>query len=1288
MAQVNNQTARINYPVNTFGRLADRNNRIVAEVVIPHLAEKLSEAVRRRDSPNVLIYVRALGNLGHSDVLSVFEPYLEGKKVVTDFQRLAMVVALDQYRLNYPKTARSVLYKIYQNVGERHELRVAAVFQLILAQPDAAMLQRMAEQTNTETNPHVRAAVKSAIESAAELQTPEFAELAANAKAAVKLLTPEKLGMQYSRTNLRDYVVKELNAAYGQQVSWIVGEDALLPNGVFVRTEKNLGGFKHRSEYQAMVSSIDRLFTVLFRQFESSTKNEKSGNQKKDKSTLTLAHLFNIQVDEAEQLEGQLMASILNGKRFITFDNRTLEQLPRQVRKAAVTLKNGYKLDYTKLYNAEATTISFPLETGLPFVYNKYVPTLIKTSGKIRARSTPELVEGSNDEIQVPKTLKVNADIDVVYSTAIEANVGFFNPINHQRYEAGYTQKAQVYAPVRMTIDIDLRNHEIQSEIRPLEPTKRAQVLHLSSWPYTARQDILELRPIAESKNKKLIHTRPSRTIDFTFGDRITGFAFAVQGKHEKDAGQIADAWRTYSKLDAASVWSMIQTLSTPELFELDVNFEPERSTADSAKITLAYNSELMEGQNKQGEWKHPRATRNVNNKVNMAIPTWTTETNAKDRRRELLRTAAAGIANVDTQVIEVGIEFNGNGKKKAEYVATIATAKGLIGKDSRLLVVLDSKKAENAKTYQVCVHAQANYNIATEMNFNEALLHQSESDVEMYVTYGDKCDSSSAAHIVTKTKLEQTKALKQHLRDTPLAKLCMRQMGENNNQLPACQRMINKALNFDQAKIEFSLEKMPKSTRQTVYDIYTWVRQLVFPYVTEKINHQGKNDRVEINARLTPNMRRLNLTIDTPNTMIELEHLRVPQLPKIVMNPRLSIWERIQRKGINYLDTCVVDDNKLNTFDNRTIDLDLGKTWHLAMTTVLPRNFDKLDNSVRRRRQELIKNEDMSIFVRDSWFSGPRDVKNKPMTKDVNIIIGEHIEGKYDSIELRPTGESEKYRPRMLINGKEQFPSTDDVVIMRQHDSDEKPLITGYITPEKEIRLVIRKGSRQLRISYNGFVVKVQANGSFRKNVRGICGTFTGQQETDMKSPANCILRRDEDFIATWAVIGDAESKGPAEQRAREANKAKCVQPKVLLGNVISEREAGRKQTQRPVDNKHKKNNNKSSSSSSSSESRSNESTELKTSTDRMCEAERKVIYEQSEGMLCFSQRTVPACPKGCKAVNTVERRIDAHCRDEEETAAKLYRDQIKKGQTPNMSKHETNGKVMYQLPTKCVRA
>lgn len=134
-------------------------------------------------------------------------------------------------------------------------------FQLIRMRtaPPTAMLQRMAQFTHEDPSEQVQAAVESAIRSAARLNHDDQQELAANAQAAVSFLNEERKGKQYSRSYLRDYVDEQLNLGYYQQLSYIGSQDDILPQAVFLATQRNIGGLKKNSEV-----SIPPLKTTTF----------------------------------------------------------------------------------------------------------------------------------------------------------------------------------------------------------------------------------------------------------------------------------------------------------------------------------------------------------------------------------------------------------------------------------------------------------------------------------------------------------------------------------------------------------------------------------------------------------------------------------------------------------------------------------------------------------------------------------------------------------------------------------------------------------------------------------------------------------------------------------------------------------------------------------------------------------------------------------------------------------------------------------------------------------------
>lgn len=174
---MDNDSAHDNYPVHVFGRMVPKKFPPLTKEYIPYFGSLLNESIAEDDNQKTQIYIHALGNIGHPSILPIFEPYLEGEANVSDFQRLHMVSALNKMAKLYPEEARAVLFKLYQNTGEPHEIRCVAVSLLMKTNPPANVLQRMAEFTNSDPDTQVISVVQSAIKSAASLKGPDTFEL-------------------------------------------------------------------------------------------------------------------------------------------------------------------------------------------------------------------------------------------------------------------------------------------------------------------------------------------------------------------------------------------------------------------------------------------------------------------------------------------------------------------------------------------------------------------------------------------------------------------------------------------------------------------------------------------------------------------------------------------------------------------------------------------------------------------------------------------------------------------------------------------------------------------------------------------------------------------------------------------------------------------------------------------------------------------------------------------------------------------------------------------------------
>lgn len=897
--QVSNHSAYSYYPTHAFGRLAGKNYRIVQRQVIPYLSHKLNLASQNEDSEKMLAYIRALGNLGHPAILNVFEPYLEGKMPTTEFQRLAIVVALNQLSDNYPKLARAVLYKIYQNSADRDEVRAAAVFAIMRTNPPASMLQRMAGMTNAEQSVNVASAVKTALESAADLYNHDDQELSENAQAAIKLLNPEVPAAQDSRALITDFFMKELNLGYKMQASQIGSNDHLAPQAVFLRTTKFIGGYKNQiNEYHAMVSSVNQLFEMIGQRIR---RRGSSKNQNQDKNGRhtrpsenkrfnfeDIEHLLDIQAEQVEELEGQILMKIGHAKRFFTFNNESIENLPQAVRRAAKSLASGHQFNATKWFNQEQITIAFPLASGLPFLFTYKTPTVMQAGGEVRLQTNPDWAQGNDDEIRMPKAINASAEIDFLYATQTDARVGFLTLFDHQRYVAGVQKKIQTRLPMRLTLNVDLVNDQVSAEMSPLDTKNDITLLHASSWPYTQHRHIEAAYDNSKESDIKVISVNDVQEYDQRFGQASTGMVIHVNAKYEKEFIDAPRVMEYLQQHDLVSLMMYATALESNEYYNIRVELDNEKSQAQSVKVKLQFASEESH-ENSADKPKHPKDT---SNSKNYAHPS-NTDANSQARREQFMQNAGAGIQNAEVGAVDASISFQGPQQKTAQYIATIAFADSKVNNQQRLLAFVGANHAKNSNG-QLCFHAEVDMPNTPRLNFINALAQNESAQMRVELDFGDKCKNGQ--HITFKTKMYQSEERNKQVAYSPLGKQCKAEMKEGNFQMPACQNATYQANVYDQYSISAEYENLSTKTKQAAYKLYTYLRHLGFNYVEENVlRPEGKSKQVQAHISFAPDMGHANVSLDSAVVSAEWMRMPVPSWAKYLpVHPEYDVIDRL----------------------------------------------------------------------------------------------------------------------------------------------------------------------------------------------------------------------------------------------------------------------------------------------------------------------------------------------------------------------------------------------------------
>jgi len=253
----------------------------------------------------------------------------------------------------------------------------------------------------------------------------------------------------------------------------------------------------------------------------------------------------------------------------------------------------------------------------------------------------------------------------------------------------------------------------------------------------------------------------------------------------------------------------------------------------------------------------------------------------------------------------------------------------------------------------------------------------------------------------------------------------------------------------------------------------------------------------------------------------------------------------------------------------------------------------------------------------------------------------------------------------------------------------------------------------------YDGERLQLWASDKYRNAVRGLCGNYDKQSDNDFVSPKNCLMRKPEEFAATYALTQES-CEGPALENKQKAEQAECEAPQFFHSNVINDREAGRSTEgeswgYHQHNQKAKKNQNRKSNWNNQHENRaeSEESSHLNNRYDQETNrqdrdrynnpsqeiednnrynhekhnfAYRTKVFEEGEE-ICFTTRPVPACPEGTRPVERKVKNFKLHCKPmNAESIAQKHR--VEQGANPDFTRKSVSKTHTFQIPVACVAA
>lgn len=504
-----------------------------------------------------------------------------------------------------------------------------------------------------------------------------------------------------------------------------------------------------------------------------------------------------------------------------------------------MTMKDGGYMNLNKFASYDIT-ISFPTETGLPFVYTLKVPVLTKASG------SGHLNMGRDHSVNA------KAEVRLVYARKIQGRIGFVTPFEHRHFIAGIDVNTHAYAPVKISLDVNVPTKSTQLKLWPLKGEEKSRLIHYSVVPYTAVHNILSLRPLQTEKDTHKVHIDSPKTV--TLPSSVTkGLKINLEADRSNE-----EFWKLYTN----NLVSMVPwNLEDDTYRKADIFIDLEQELKEPLILSASYaNMEMAPGTEDMKQWSS----------IAKAVEPTSREANSEDRKRQFLKEAARGIKLAKSHVVDLQLQIPGEAKNR--NTLTVAWSDTDAESKDRALVYWGFDMPSEEEKIEVCAAIQLMANPPYSLFFDEAILSQPKKEFDIDIRYGKTCSNGEKINI--KGKATQSDELKEDIKDSPLAKECKRQMEQGNKLLKVCQDAAALALTVNE--LDLSIDTRSKELEALVTRAIMFVGSKYsddHAMVVTKPKNAGKH-RIDIEAKFSKDMNCVDLTVHTPAADMTLNDL------------------------------------------------------------------------------------------------------------------------------------------------------------------------------------------------------------------------------------------------------------------------------------------------------------------------------------------------------------------------------------------------------------------------------
>lgn len=548
------------------------------------------------------------------------------------------------------------------------------------------------------------------------------------------------------------------------------------------------------------------------------------------------------------------------------------------------------------LYASYEVTISFPLETGFPYVFTMEVPAMLTTH--VEAEITRERTQS---QLGTQSVINTNAKIQNTLAMRVQGKAGFITPFDGTLFMTGFNGHIQFYLPVSLGLSSDRPSRQYSITISPINPGEKYDIVRVTSDTYTSNMKMDKLVPITKDENTKLF------IADIRQTKRSIGYGFEVDIEYDSGVEPNEDGTGgalLFYHLNSSLHWASFS--SNPHLLKIVVNLESADASMKQYEDSEGWspNAELPKLDGVEKYTNDPERRKRL---LNVSFRRDLTFHLRRILNSFILQEVMDPINFGKADAIDVGIEILGrNNDINFKLVSTIAYGYSDFDVKHKLKYFFQVFVDKDPAT-------EWTGGIDVKMPRLSALNTDIKPKIESYIEFDSKTCMFDYFNETIKLHgtIGRSPERQKYLLSRPEAQACMKESKEDGNIFVTCDKINILADIRDQFNVSIMFNET-KQFMKSILEVPSYIAGMMPEenVETNEVTPTNKDaDRLDFSFRVTPK-RELDIHMFAPNKDIYLKNIGPEVFQAVARSKRIDPPELFEKSiSKNILDERAMQD-------------------------------------------------------------------------------------------------------------------------------------------------------------------------------------------------------------------------------------------------------------------------------------------------------------------------------------------------------------------------------------------